>query len=378
MGSTAMIDTIKLAVTYGKRPNWLNRVQASTNRNVTSGVFTATIDANKSYKKVGIYVPNLIYVEQPATKNRKRTFTLNIELSLPKLFFGNNFDELTDEQFPAVVHELHKRLRNVYGLRISERKLAQSEVSKIDYSKNIIFTDRTPVSTIISAVAMANISKTYDVQKTNFRNGGQIYHIHANTIDIVIYDKAADLNQAKISEKRTQEKYNQSQIKLLGELDKHPNVTIPRFEIRLNDRRKIRSELKAINANEDLRLCYVFNADFSRAILLRHWNKIFEQIPKAEMVADTATQILVSLKQANPNMKFAEASSLTLMTLLRKEAQDERSVRNLIESLFGKSQYIRLKNNGRSPPTKTQLKSLLQVTKTITAMTPVNVEDFTK
>ena len=373
-----MIDTIKLAVTYSKRPNWLNRVQASTNRNVTSGVFTAIIDANESYKRIGVYVPKLIYIEQPATKDRKRTYTLNIELSLPKLFFGNNFDELTDEQFPAVVHELHKRLRNVYGLRISERKLAQSEVAKIDYSKNIIFTDRTPVSTIINAVALAGISKTYDVQKTDFRNGGQIYHIHANIIDIAIYDKVADLKQAKVSEKRTVEKYNQSQIQLVEELEKHPNVTIPRFEIRLNDKRKIRSELKAVNASEDLRFHHLFSSDISGAILLRHWNKIFDQIPKAEMVADTATQILVSLKQADPSMKFAEASSMTLMTLLRKEARDERTVRNLIESLFSKSQYTRLKNNSRTPPTKTQLKSLLQITETITAMTPVNIEDFVK
>lgn len=378
MGSTAMIDTVKIAVAYGNRPNWLSRVQASTRLNATNGVITTIIDANKSYKRIGLYLPKLLYVEQPATKDRKRTYTLNIELSLPKLFFGNNFDELTDEQFPAVIHELHKRLRNAYGLRISERKLAQSEVAKIDYSKNIIFTDRTPVSTIINAIAMADVSKTYDVQKTDFRNGGQIYHIHVNTIDIVIYDKAADLKQAIISEKRSLEKYNQSQIHLVKELEKHPNVTIPRFEIRLNDKRKIRSELKAINAKEDLRFCYVFNADFSRAILLRHWNKIFIQIPKAEMVADTATQILVSLKQANPTMKFAEASSLTIMTLLRKEAQDERFVRNLIESQFSKSQYVRLKNNGRSPPTKTQLKSLLQITKTITAMTPVSAKEILK
>ncbi len=322
--------------------------------------------------------PNYYMSRQPATKDRKRTYTLNIEVSLPKLFFGNNFDELTDSQFSDVVHELHKRLRNVYGLRISEYKLAQSEVAKIDYSKNIIFTDRTPVSTIINAVSLAGISKTYDVQKTDFRNGGQIYHIHANTVDIVIYDKVADLKQSKVSEKRTVERYNHSQIKLVEELEKYPNVTIPRFEIRLNDKRKIRSELKAINANEDLRFCYVFNADFSRAILLRHWNKIFDQIPKAQMVADTPTQLLVSLKQANPSMKFAEASSLTLMTLLRNEARDERTIRNLIESLFSESQYSRLKNNGRSPPTKTQLKSLLQISKTISAMTPVKKEDFIK
>lgn len=373
-----MIDTIKLAVSYGKRPKWLDRVQANTKHSATSGVITISIDANKSYKRTGVYVPRLQYVERPATKNYERTYTLNIELSLPKLFFGNNFDELTDSQFSAVVHELHKRLRNVYGLRISERKLAHSEVARIDYSKNIIFTDRTPASTVINAVAMAGIPKTYDVQNTDFRNGGYIYHIYANIIDIVIYDKVADLRQAKVSEKRTVEKYSQSQIHLVEELEKYPNVTIPRFEIRLNNKRKIRSELKAINVGEDLRFSHVFSTDISRGILLRHWSKLFDQIPKAEMVTDTVTQMLVSLKQANPDMNFARTSSLILMTLLRKEAQDERTVRNLVEGLFSKSQYTRMKNNGRLPATKTQLKSLLQITETITAMTPVSIADFVK
>jgi hypothetical protein len=133
------------------------------------------------------------------------------------LFFGNNFDELSDELFAPLVNELSKRIWAVYDIRISPDEIKQASVAKIDYSKNIIFTNRTPISSVIRTVASADIPRTYDVQKTDFRNGGQIYHIHANIIDIVIYDKVADLKQAKVSEKRSHEKYNYSQLKLAEE-----------------------------------------------------------------------------------------------------------------------------------------------------------------
>lgn len=371
-----MIDTVKMTLAYQNRPKWLDRVQKDTGYVANSGVFTATIYPSKSYKRAGITVPQLRYVEQPATRERAKSYVLNVELSLPKLFFGNNFYELTDKLLSDVVNELHRRLRNIYGLRIAPSRLMQAEVSRIDYAKNIVFTDRTPVSTIVGAMATGDISKTYDVQKTNFKNGGLIYHIHANIIDIVMYDKVADLKQAKVSEKRSHEKYNQSQIKLIDEFDARKNLSVARFEIRLSTKSKIRKELKAVDISDDLRFCHVFSADISRKILLRHWQKIVSQIPKTEIVADTATQILVSHIQANPEMKFAEASALTVMQLLRKEAQDERAVRNIIEGLFSPAQYYRLKKKGHYPPTKAQLNSLLYITETLTAMKPINGVDY--
>jgi hypothetical protein len=222
----------------------------------------------------------------------------------------------------------------------------------------------------------ADVAKTYDVQKTNFKNGGLIYHIHANSIDVVMYDKVADLRQSKVSEKRTHEKDNYSQLDLIAEFDKHKNVTVPRWEIRLNNQAKIRKELKAIGANDDLRFAQLFSTSISRAILLRHWQQVFDSIPKSEMVASTATQILVSHKQTNPSIKFAQASALTLMQLLRTETKGERAVRNIIEGLFGTAQYYRLKKMTRDPPNKTHLKDLLHITETITAMTPVSIADF--
>lgn len=371
-----MVDTVKLSVPYAERPEWLVNVQKSSGYNANSGAFTATIKPSVSYKLSGLYLPQLQYVERPKTKRSDKTYDLFIELSLPKLLFGNNFDELTDDLFSAVVNELSKRIWAVYDVKVSPTDLRNATVARIDYSKNIVFTDYTPISTIVGTIANGDIPKTYDAQKTNYRNGGLIYHIHANIIDIVVYDKVADLRQAKVSDKRSVEKYNYTHLKLADVFEKNKNISIARFEIRLNTKRKIRKELKSIGVSDELRLTHVFSTDVCRQILLRHWEKITSQISKTELLEDKPSQILISTVNTKQGVKFAEASAFTIMQLLRKELQDERAVRNLIERQFSKNQYARLKKMGLSAPTKTQLTNLLYITKTIKEMKPVSITDF--
>lgn len=372
-----MIDTVKLSLPYQKSPDWLINAKKKTTFNAGSGVFTTKIFPSKSYKAAGVYLPQLQFVDTPpTTKGGERTHTLYIELSLPKLFFGNNFDELTDDLFPILVNEISKRIWVIYDVKIPPHEIEQATVARIDYSKNIVFTNRTPVSSVIGILASGDIPKTYDVQKTDFRNGGQIYHVHANILDIVVYDKVADLNQAKKSEKRSHEKLNYTQLKLVEEFEKHKNITVPRFEIRLSTKRKILKELSAVGVNEDLRFCHVFNTNISRKILLRHWENITKAIPKVESLALTPSQILISHVNTKPGMKFAEASAHTLMRILRNEIQEERAVRNIIESLFSSSKYTWLKKKGLNPPTKSQLTSLTHITETITEMKPINIAEF--
>lgn len=375
-----MIDTVKIAVPYNERPAWYDNIHKRINSGYgKGGVFTAHIRPRyeeQTYKREGIYLPKLRYIERPRIQSRSKTYELYIELSLPKLYFGNNFSELTDDLFSAVLNVLSEALQDIYDISVSSTEIMQATVSRIDYSKNTVFTDRTPVSSIINTLVTADVPKTYDIQNTNHKNGGQTYHIHTNSIDIVMYDKVADLRQAKVSEKRTHEKDNYTQLNLINEFDKHPNVTIPRWEIRLNNRRRIRQELRTIGVDENLQLCNLFSSDISRKVLLLHWQKIIDRLPYSEPNANTASQLLVAYKQSDPDMKFAKASGLSVMQLLRNEADGERAVRNIIEGLFGREQYYRLKNMTRNSIRKTGSKDLLHITETITAMTPVSIHDF--
>jgi len=373
-----MIDTVKILLTYKSQPKWVTEAKLFINVDAAKGVFVAYNNPSSAYKKLGIYQPRLTYTERPKGRHIK-TYQLAIEFSAPKLLFGNNFTELKDTNFDAVIAKLSEVLRTTYGVWVFPHLLAEAQISKIDYSKNIVFTDRTPVSTITEILRKADISRTYDVQHTNFKNGGHVYHIHTNALDIAFYDKVADLRQNKISEKRSYEKGGYTQLNLLDELEKQKTVTVARLEIRLNGVAKLRKELKVIGVDStDLSFRKLFSTDISRRVLLRHWQNIFDGLPKAPFaVIDSAVQNLIAYKQAYPHAKPAETSFAVMLAMIRKDHDDERYVRNIIEELFGKHTYYRYKLNGRSPSTKTQLKTLLLIQATLTEMKPVSIDDYT-
>lgn len=171
-----MIDTVKIAVPYHERPTWYSNIRERINSGYgKGGIFTAHIRPRyeeQTYKREGIYLPKLRYIERPRTQSRRKTYDLYIELSLPKLYFGNNFSELTDDLFPEVVNVLSEALQEIYGIDVSPTEIKLATVSRIDYSKNTIFTNRTPVSTIINTLATAIVPKTYDMQNTTTQNSG--------------------------------------------------------------------------------------------------------------------------------------------------------------------------------------------------------------
>lgn len=369
-----MIDTIKLVLPFDDSPEWLYGAEKKLKRNANTGGVTTTLNPSKGYKVAGIYLPKLKFYEHPSREGVQRK--LAIEVSLPKLYFGNNFSELADADFDAVTKKLSDVLLSTYNVNIPPDVLANANVSKIDYSKNTVFEDYTPVSTIVRSMKTADISKTYDVQQDKYKNGGHIYRIHTNSLEIVMYDKVADLKQERISTKRSHEDSGYVQMNLLDDLLQKRSISIARFEIRINSVRKIRAELKAVGVLGGITFQELYSTDISRNLLLRHWNNVFDRIPKAQTITGTAENMLVSIKQSNPDIKFSEATRTVLLVLLRKEAVDERYVRTLIDSLFGNHTYNRYKHNGRDPPKPTQLKALLKVTDTLTAMKPVIIEDY--
>jgi len=360
-------------MTYSQRPDWLNGMENILKRNANTGGVTMTINPSKGYKMAGIYQPRLKYYEHPSREGIIRK--LYIELSLPKLMYGNNFSELTDADFEAVTRKLSAALHNTYAIELSPDELAVADVSKIDYSKNIIFADHTPVSSITTSMRTADISKTYDVQKTNFRNGGHIYHIHTNSLDIAMYDKVADLKKERVSEKRSYEKHGYGQMGLLDSLEANKSISIARFEVRLNSVRKIRSELKMVGFFGGISFRELYSTDLSRKILLCHWTQVFTHIPKVSLDSDNPTSLFTSIAKANPDLTCTQAMAAAHYQTMLKD-HDERYIRNLAEGLFNPSQYRRFKLKSREPPPVSQLKTLIEVTKVLEAMKPVSIIDY--
>ena len=83
---------------------------------------------NPSKKELlaGIYKPRLTLARRINLNGRSEVM-LKIELSLPKLFYGNNFDELRLKDFKPLVQKLVTMLESM-GVRVAAADLAQADI----------------------------------------------------------------------------------------------------------------------------------------------------------------------------------------------------------------------------------------------------------
>lgn len=220
-----MIDTIKLTCDIEKLPS---QIRFTENQ---KGVIKSIFNPTKEQESTGKYFPRIIFIKQPVRGGLRQH--VQIEFSIPKLLHGNNFSEVCDADFDNIVEALRYVIWQLdIGWR-PERPLEEFRVTRVDYSKNIIFNDGTTVAQIIKLLNTSSISKAIDISNGEFRNGGQILHLHTGRRDIAFYDKISDLKRSKISEKRSEEKDNRCQLGLLDSLQKKSKLAVLRYEIRL-------------------------------------------------------------------------------------------------------------------------------------------------
>jgi len=268
--------------------------------------------------KNGIYKPRLTVTKRI---NRAGNFEipLKIEFSVPKLLYGNNFDELTDADFPAVVQKLKIVLREM-GVYLFEKNLVNAPVSSVHYSKNIALTDYTTPYTYLSQLAKVNINKRLDTNRTDFRNEGHSFKYRANSFEIVFYDKIKDLQQAKVSEKRAEENDNALQLGLFDILTKKQPLEVLRVEIRLNKRQKISQILKLIGKDIEPTFVSIFNQDTAKKVLLHYISEIEEAYPPLLTYQyDSPKKFFTGFLTANPKTKLTPALKMLGLRALLEE-----------------------------------------------------------
>lgn len=268
----------------------------------------------------GNYKPRLTTTKRP----RKGSYdvSLKIELSLPKMLFGNNFDELTDVDFDTVIMKLQEKLKDM-GVWVFDRVLRAAPISAVHYSKNIELTDYTTCSMILNQIAKANMNVRFDLNKTDFRNEGQALRYHANSFELVLYDKLRDLQQAKISEKRSLEKDNVVQLGLFDELTKRRPYEVLRMEMRLGQRRKIRQVLQAIKLDCEPTFANLFSAKVSQAVLLHHWQQIESTLSILSSDMRPA-ELLEAIRHRNPHVTPRKALMLAGAALVTHDGSERR------------------------------------------------------
>lgn len=296
-----MIDTMKLMLDKNMfLIKDLGLFQKET-MNASRGYFTLVQNPTKSELLNGIYKPRLTLTKRYNSSGRFEP-TLSIELSLPKLVYGNNFDELKDDDFKQVAELLQKKLKEM-GVSVFWELLINAPISSIHFSKNIPLTDGSTPSYYIGKIRESNIKLSLDVEDEKYRNEGHGYKWHCNSYEVAFYDKIRDLGMANISDKRALEDDNAIQHNLFDELEKRKMFEVLRMEVRLNNRQKIKQLFKTLGIKSELTFKDLFSLVISQKVLLHYLDELERQRPAIlDYKPASSKDLLASLIIGNPKL----------------------------------------------------------------------------
>lgn len=368
-----MLDTIKLLLS--KDMFWVTDktyFQKET-QNALRGYFTLVQNPTKTELINGIYKPRLTMTKRFNTTGRQEA-TLSIEFSAPKLLFGNNFDELTDDSFPLVIDKLEEVLKTM-GVRVFHKLLLSAPVSAVHYSKNIPLTDGTTPHYLISKIKEANIKLSLDINQTDYRNDGHSFKWHSNSYEVAFYDKIKDLEMAKKSEKRAIENDSALQLSLFDSFQARKRLEILRIEVRLNKRQKIGQLFHTLGINSDLTFQNLFSQDISQKVLLHYLEELEDKrLPLFDYKPSSPKSLLADLIIRNPRLGLKR----TIQLYGLKQVFDTMTPRELRTMFNGYSQrtWYRLISDAKKvnlPPTISPLDIVRQH---LNSFQPLKLVDF--
>lgn len=327
------------------------------------GATRTYLNPSQKHAAISDYRPSLTLYRRPS-KTIGITYYLAVEFSAPKLLFGNNFHEVCDSDFERIVTTLQTKLLELTCHSFSRDQLARADVSAWHPCKNITFRNRIPCQTILGTIAKLDVSRRYDLQRTNFRDG-HIIHIHCNSIDVAFYDKLADLRKAKSSEKRAFEKDSAIQLPLLESLEKS-GMAVLRQEVRLSGRAAIKRafpELKSWTFES------LFRSEFCRSLLLRHWDSISGSVDMLGLDVSKPYELLQNYMLQNPDASARDALA-AVGGLLVCGQEGVSSLRNLVEGASSPSAWYRIKKLIRMPRAY-RYTHFLHIRNTLESFTPL-------
>ena len=279
----------------------------------------------KAELRAGIYKPRLTLTKR--IENNNFAIPLKIELSLPKCLFKNNFDELTDSDFTYLSKGLVETLGDM-GVDMLHKHLVSSPLSAVHYSKNIALTDYTSTTMVLRELEKVDLTKRLEMAHRRYNNGGHCLYYHANSFQVVFYDKIKELEHARISSKRCMEKDNEIQMHLFEPLRKKRPFEVVRMEVRLNKRGKIRSTLKRLGFGEDVSFGALFNKDISQAVLKDCWHSVELGMP---FMKQTPTDFFEHIIKHNPNTGITRALKHLAVSVLIEDV-GVRGLRGVLEA----------------------------------------------
>lgn len=367
-----MIDTVKLLIPVhnplvfdGSRFTPITLEQLVNSR----GYGKTFLNPSPTYAKMGKYMPRLTMYKR-VRKLGLVTYELAVEFSAPKMLLGNNFDELTESDFDELLIALQTSLYELLGHKFFKSQLAHADIAAWHPSKNIVFLDYTSCQTILNTMGKLDVSKMYDFQKTDFRDG-HVVHIHTNSLDIAFYDKMADLRKALVSPKRALEKDSSVQLNLLEDLSEYRPMEVFRYEVRFVGRASIKRAYPELEqwTFEDL-----FKKKLCQKTLLKHWNKLTSNVDMLALDVKEPYELLQNYLEENEGIQ-PQAALAAVAGLLVTSQVGAIGLRNTLEARYGKQVWYRLKPLLKSPK-QNRFKAFVHIDEALQKFTPTRMPEF--
>lgn len=219
----------------------------------------------KEDKRKWDYLPKLTLFQ------RGWTLYLRVEFSANKILYGDDYNEAQESDSAGVVGRL-KRVVEYMGVLLNNEQIIKAEVLGFHPSKNITLGDYYNSTLAIKELAKVDISRKFDIDCKEYKNGGEVLQLYSNMHALCFYDKVRD--SGKPAKRAFDKDQTLKQMSLFDNLPK--KIEILRMEARLKkDKFKdIFEKIGYTNFNptfED-----VFNKNLCQKILKYYWNYFFK------------------------------------------------------------------------------------------------------
>jgi len=239
------------------------------------GVLSAFQCMSATDKRQQHYKPKLAIKSAPRIGGS--TISLYIELSLPKLIYGNNLQEVTDDDFDTIILKLKDVLAEM-GVEVETSVLINAHVSRFHSCKNVIMEQGVSAQYVISQIAKEDLGARLGNGQTHYQNGGYCARFRTNEYEIAVYDKIADIKQLKTSAKKCVDCEAHREIQNI-DIDKYEKLQVLRLEIRLNKAKVIHRKLESAGVTtlakkQNITFQDIFNSEITQKLNVYFWKKI--------------------------------------------------------------------------------------------------------
>ncbi|MDL2235792.1 hypothetical protein LJC07_06560 [Christensenellaceae bacterium OttesenSCG-928-L17] len=353
-----MIDTIELEIEVSTQLHEQNFTHGAT---INTKTITDKSDNSIPHKQTSILaswpndlrqweLPEVRFVDYPHPINPMgRCWAYQIKLSIPKLLFGNNLQEVCERDFTRVVDKLYEVLVFLeLPIEITKKQLINARVRRIDYGKNILFKNATTMSDLNELLRLAEHSKATKTGQIHYRQSkGEMFRMGIQNRVFIIYDKAAEMKENLKKAKPAFDEEFSHYGKIVEQFEKRPELNCIRLELQIGTSKQLKTELERRRFNkEDISFRAMFNDTIAIDLLNFYYDKLLNAVPSGKKVGLNAISASISFNQIarkvdgkRPQNSFAKFGFKTLTGLCGMNR-----VRSLYEAHFRSDGWSRMKN----------------------------------